>query len=213
VSLFQDARLSIHRDALHAFTTLQAILALNGYVARRTTTGAYNCRKIAGTSSWSLHSLGIAADINWDTNPVTSNSRPMVTDLPGHVVSQIKQVSTVRGLQVFRWGGDFNRYKDPMHFELRTTRAETIMGIDQSTVPVRLGIVAVGCTGPRVAEVHRLLALTGFQAKNDNLYSTETAKAVTDWQEKLNLPADGVWGPLTQATTDGLFRYLRRISQ
>lgn len=67
--------------------------------------GCYYPRFIAGSTQPSLHSYGIAFDIN-----VPGNQRGTVGDLDRSVVQIFKKWG-------FVWGGDWS-YTDPMHFEL-----------------------------------------------------------------------------------------------
>jgi len=79
--------------------------------------GAYNCRKVAGSSVRSMHAYGAAVDINtkyasywqWDTNdrdePQWRNKIPI----------QIVRIFEKHG---FIWGGNWYHY-DTMHFEYR----------------------------------------------------------------------------------------------
>lgn len=55
--------------------------------------------------SLSIHSYGLAIDINWDTNPVGK-----VGDLPDYVVDLFEK----RG---WTWGGRWKNPLDPMHLE------------------------------------------------------------------------------------------------
>lgn len=55
----------------------------------------------------STHSWGIAFDINWDQNPVSSK---LITDIPSAFV----KVFTDRG---WDWGGNWRGTKDSMHFQ------------------------------------------------------------------------------------------------
>ncbi len=67
--------------------------------------GCYYPRFIANTTQLSLHSFGIALDIN-----VPGNLRGTRGEISRDVVSIFKQWG-------FGWGGDW-RYTDPMHFEM-----------------------------------------------------------------------------------------------
>lgn len=67
--------------------------------------GCYNARFIAGSSSLSNHSFGLAFDVN-----VPGNLRGTVGEIDRGVVQIFKKWG-------FSWGGDW-RYTDPMHFEL-----------------------------------------------------------------------------------------------
>ena len=62
-------------------------------------------------SSLSLHSFGIAIDINPKQNPNSKTSKkPCQTDLPATVINTFKSNG-------FRWGGDYKTVCDAMHFE------------------------------------------------------------------------------------------------
>jgi hypothetical protein len=67
--------------------------------------GCYYPRFIAGTTSLSNHSFGLALDLN-----VPGNGRGTVGQMDRDVVSIFKKWG-------FAWGGDW-RYTDPMHFEM-----------------------------------------------------------------------------------------------
>ena len=67
--------------------------------------GCFYPRFIAGTSQLSLHSFGIALDLN-----VPGNQRGTVGEMDRTVVSIFKKWG-------FAWGGDWN-YTDPMHFQM-----------------------------------------------------------------------------------------------
>ncbi len=67
--------------------------------------GCYYPRFIAGTTSLSNHSFGLALDLN-----VPGNQRGTVGEMDRSVVSIFKKWG-------FAWGGDWH-YTDPMHFEM-----------------------------------------------------------------------------------------------
>ena len=67
--------------------------------------GCYYPRYIAGTQQLSLHSFGIAFDLN-----VPGNQRGTVGEMSRAVVAIFKRWG-------FAWGGDWG-YTDPMHFEM-----------------------------------------------------------------------------------------------
>lgn len=95
--------------------------------------GTYNCRLIAGTSGYSLHSYGIAFDLNPSRNPYGTR---LVYDHPDGLIADVLALRTVSGARVFRWGGDWdddpdtghNTY-DAMHFEITCTRADLASGL------------------------------------------------------------------------------------
>ena len=67
--------------------------------------GCYYPRFIAGTTTLSNHSFGLALDLN-----VPGNQRGTVGEMDRGVVAIFKKWG-------FAWGGDW-RYTDPMHFEM-----------------------------------------------------------------------------------------------
>lgn len=72
---------------------------------------AYNNRSKIGGYGKSLHSWGIAIDINPDSNPYErGNYGPPTTDIPGQIIDIFKKHG-------FAWGGDWPGERDPMHFE------------------------------------------------------------------------------------------------
>jgi len=113
--LHGEGRITIRSSTVYAWHALNACLVRHDYRTRRADTGAYNCRKITGGSGWSLHAYGIAADLNWQSNPYGPR---LITDMPPEMVADILAIRTKSGAQVFRWGGHYRTNKDAMHFEI-----------------------------------------------------------------------------------------------
>ena len=132
LNLHGAGRISIRNVTIDAFRALNACLVKHRYSTRRADTGAFNCRRITGGSGYSLHAYGIAADLNWSTNPY---GRRLVTDMPGAMVRDIKAIRTNNGKTVFRWGGDYSTNKDAMHYEVICPPADLRSGINPRTVP------------------------------------------------------------------------------
>lgn len=132
IALHGDGRITVDTRTQAAFAALNACLRAHGYRTRRSDTGAYNCRRITGGTGYSLHAYGIAADLNWQTNPY---SKRLITDMPPAMVAAIKAIRTRNGRQVFGWGGDYRTNKDAMHFEVVCTPGDLATGIDPRTVP------------------------------------------------------------------------------
>lgn len=87
------------------------------YVVKRI--DCFNWRDVRGMPGLlSMHSFGMAWDINPETNPMTPRGEPMITDMP----TEFADCFQVAG---FLWGGHFGR-RDPMHFELK----EEFWGVD-----------------------------------------------------------------------------------
>ncbi|MFA6492890.1 MAG: M15 family metallopeptidase [Patescibacteria group bacterium] len=71
----------------------------------------YNNRSKVGGGGKSLHSWGIAIDINPEANPYQpGNYGPSQTDIPQVVIDIFKKYG-------FAWGGDWPGERDAMHFE------------------------------------------------------------------------------------------------
>jgi len=93
-------------------------------------TSAFNCRRVAGSSSWSQHSYGRAIDINPVQNPYVSGStvsppaggayldRGHVR--PGMIVADDAAVRSFAAVG-WSWGGAWARTKDYQHFSLTGT--------------------------------------------------------------------------------------------
>jgi hypothetical protein len=80
-----------------------------GYQPRIGWCWGFDCRPISGTNVPSLHSWGLAVDINAPTNP---RQYALHTDMPGWM-------PTLWNKYGFRWGGNYPAgiAKDPMHYE------------------------------------------------------------------------------------------------
>lgn len=139
-----------------AWAALAAVLTHHGYEVRPGDTDSYNCRTITGGSGKSLHSYGIALDVNWTTNPYIDHtgerearfsdgssqaSRAIDvkehradTDMTPTMIADVRAITTTAGVRVFDWGGDWQSVKDCMHFELDLSPDELAAGIDWSTV-------------------------------------------------------------------------------
>lgn len=75
--------------------------------------------------------------------------------------------------------------------------------------PAPSGIYTIGSSGQKVTDIQNLMNGVGCGPISvDGQYGPQTAGAVACWQRKLNVSADGVWGPATQAATDSLFAWL-----
>lgn len=212
---FEKRTLALHSGAalaglnaqvLEAFQALDAIMRTFRYVPRSNTptaweTGAYNCRKITNGSGYSLHAYGIAADINARTNPFGPR---LVTDMPYAMVAAVKAIRTREEIQVFRWGGDYRRNKDAMHYEVVASPAELRSGIDWATVsveapnpndPTTWPTLRNGDRGPSVSRLAELLREEGFTDLNKgSSFGVKTDGAVRSYQRSRKLMVDGIVG-------------------
>lgn len=153
---FGEDRILVAPPTIEAWQALYSVLEHHGYHVRVDDTDSYNCRAIKGKTVKSLHSYGIALDVNWHTNPWrdhpgtrsvkfsgkdTQDARGSDvkhgradTDMTPEMIADVRAIATNDGQRVFTWGGDWNSVKDAMHFEVRLAPADFEAGIDWQTV-------------------------------------------------------------------------------
>jgi peptidoglycan hydrolase-like protein with peptidoglycan-binding domain len=179
------------------------------YNLKSGSTGAYNCRPIAGTSKASNHSWGLAVDINWNDNPY---SYTFHSEIPPKVVKMWNDCG-------WYWGGFYGGRKDTMHFEYigkpsdvakHTAKAKEYANpTPKPSKPAdnskghwhqwykwrkgdRLRTIQRWWVGDDVAMLQRYLGL-----KDDGYFGPDTEKAVKRYQMSQDLKADGIVGPKT----------------
>lgn len=121
-----DRAFYVERNTKNAWVALNSILRKWDYRFRDLDGGTYNCRRTS-SGRWSLHSYGLALDINPDKNPVGTSTTNMALSM----IRAIEEIRTRRtGRQVFAWGGRWSgSASDPMHFQVGATRAELAEGL------------------------------------------------------------------------------------
>lgn len=201
----QQIRLTVARPAALAFDVLLDTFAAFGYVIRPKVTGAYNCRKITGGSVPSAHASGIALDVNWDTNPYTAGR--LVTDIPREMVVACEAIRTKAGIQVWRWGGDWDgrpetphQFYDAMHWEVLATAAQLAVGIPRTLdqpAPAGMPVLRKDMQGPAIVRLQELLTIAGFPVPNTGSFLDITSRAVRAFQASRGLKVDGRVGPAT----------------
>lgn len=139
-----------------AWRALYQVFHHHGYRCRLDDTDSYNCRAMKNGKTKSLHSFGIALDVNWHTNPYIDHAGTRKvrysdgadqdarardvklgradTDMTPQIIQDVEQIATVGGEPVFEWGGRWNSIKDAMHFQIKQSPGEMSSGIDWSTV-------------------------------------------------------------------------------
>lgn len=138
----QQGRLAVHRQWADEILVVFRRLYREGFPIRRVrlvdrfdaddresmrhdNTSAFNCRYVAGTTTWSQHAFGRAIDINPVENPYVDGSH--VSPRRGRRYldrSDVRPGMIVRGgvvLRAFRrigwgWGGTWSSVKDYQHF-------------------------------------------------------------------------------------------------
>jgi len=134
-----------------AFAALEQALRSTGYRPR--SVWNFNCRGIAGSGRSSLHSYGLALDIDPRCNPhrrgaqgparfssaATQEARcrdvlagRADTTFTPEQVAAIEAIQTLDGLQVFAWGGRWRTAPDSMHFQINVSPQEIRRGIAPS---------------------------------------------------------------------------------
>jgi hypothetical protein len=153
---FGPDKIRVAPPAAQAFGALASVLLHHRYDIRTEDTDSYNCRQITNGTGRSLHSYGIALDVNWTTNPFIDHGDSRLvrfsdketqaqraldvrfgradTDMTPEMIADVERIGTVGGVQVFEWGGRWRTRKDCMHFEIDVSPDELAAGIDASTV-------------------------------------------------------------------------------
>jgi hypothetical protein len=116
----------VEKNTAPAWRIFSEIMKKHNYRFREPSGGTYNCRKIAGSNNYSLHSYGLALDLNPSKNPYSST---LTTDMPKAFRDDIKRIKTGNGKQVFEWGGDWSGRKDAMHWEVDVSRSDLRTGV------------------------------------------------------------------------------------
>jgi hypothetical protein len=208
---FGPDRIRVVPSTKDAWTALAQVMAQHDYAIRTGDTDSYNCRPITGGTGLSLHSYGIALDVNWNTNPyIKTPDRRKVrystrrsqdargqdvksgvadTDMTSDMIDDIRAIKTVDAKTVFAWGGDFSTAKDAMHFQIDLTPDELARGVDWGTHPVVAeapvpAFVRRGDVGAEVAYYQRKLARLSPKSPGtpDGKYGKATSDSVLAFQ-------------------------------
>ncbi len=205
ITLTNGVRVTVRAEIAELTTILMNECLRRGYVIRPADTGAYNCRKIAGTTRWSNHAWALAIDINWQLNPMR---KPLTTNIPTWMVQLFNRFG-------FAWGGHYSGTPDSMHFEFMGTPAQAGVATDMArrelvNKPVppppptgglpfhangsrTLRLATPNMRGTDVAFIQRWMAI----APADGVCGPGTDRGVKAYQSKQGLTADGVVGPGT----------------
>lgn len=159
----------------------------------------YAYRQVRGGGSWSFHSAGIAIDLNSVKHFYGARN----TFSPRQA-SMCRALARKYGL---RWGGDYRRTADEMHFEVILPRDRALVLARQvSNRPPRRRYPALQNLRyrhehPDIKLLQVRLRAIGYQpGVIDGIYGSRTRAAVAAFQRKQGWSgsgADGLMGPLT----------------
>ena len=183
VSLTLNGRfpVRVQPELVDATLALSDAIMAGGYRSPMGATGSYNCRKIGGSNTWSLHAYAVAIDWDYGVNPYLrgttiepgfkSDHRFELTEWQ---VDAVESIVNEHGESIWRWLGW--TIGDTMHFQVDVPpdRCQPTNGAD---------VIRRGDSGTDVAKWQNYL---------------------NRWVETYNLPdvplvEDGVYG---QATSD-----------
>lgn len=153
---FGPDRIRVAPPTTDAWEALADVLAGHGYLIDITTTDSYNCRATKAGTGRSLHSFGIALDVNWEKNPYRDHAGERAvrfsdkdsqverqedvrlgvadTDMEPAMIADVAKILTRSGTRVFEWGGNWKTVKDCMHFEIDVSPDELADGLDLSGI-------------------------------------------------------------------------------
>lgn len=117
--------MTVHKKAKRAFLRLDHIFkekAPKYYrdICRESDSGTYNCRKIAGTDTYSNHAFGLAIDLDWQENARDGDFKSEMRTRGADVIVQVEKEGFMR------WGGRYSS-PDDMHFEVVMTLAQLLL--------------------------------------------------------------------------------------
>ncbi len=113
--------LEVAREAVPVWAAVSQIMDSEPYYFRESAGGTYNCREIGNTGRWSLHSYGIAIDINPSQNP---QREPLTHNYPGNFIERMEGIRA-NGKQAVAWGGRWTTVRpDAMHWQINVSPAD-----------------------------------------------------------------------------------------
>ncbi|MGL5851530.1 MAG: peptidoglycan-binding protein [Phycicoccus sp.] len=199
------------------------VAAVLGYVARRVDAEVESLvsgwcwghayRAISGSNTYSNHASGTAIDVNAPRHPLGS-SNTFTSAQQARIRAILAECDGV-----IRWGGDYTRRKDDMHFEINVRPGDARLpalarrvggsgGGGTPTPPSGWSTVRRGDSGFRVVAVQHLLRHRGQSVAADGVFGAATADRVSAFQRSTGLAADGIvgertWPPLVVLVREG----------
>jgi peptidoglycan hydrolase-like protein with peptidoglycan-binding domain len=202
--------------AVDAFAALETALRAAGY--EPASRWAYNCRKIRGTERFSLHSYGIAIDIDPKLNKFTDGD-PFAGKLQPKHVDAALAIKNVRGRSIWSWGGSW-RKPDRMHFQLDQGPGgvqvdwSSVAGADPTVPAVETEVTDRPTTDAEaVGAVASISDSSPTEEEENVLKKGSRGKAVTYFQGRIliwndtALPQHGADGDYGDETSDWVQRF------
>lgn len=171
----------------------------------------YANRAIAGTTTPSNHSWGLAVDLDAPENPylpaaVHRQAHPLRKTFPGGRVlrsTMPEDVEAIANRWGFGWGGRYTTRPDPMHFEYMGSTDDAKQLVNgmgdfpkperpRKVPPAERPITRRGSRGPFVRYLQRKLGIP-----RDGIFGPVTEGAVRTFQQDKGLTVDGIVGPET----------------
>lgn len=115
----QIVKVLVADPAIGIFTAISQIMGSEPYLFRESSGGTYNCRNIGDSGLPSLHSYGIALDLNPSKNP---HRYPLKTDMPPTFIKRMEGIKA-NGKKALQWGGRWSK-PDAMHYEVDVAPAD-----------------------------------------------------------------------------------------
>ena len=131
--------LLVAEQAIPVWAAVSQIMSSEPYYFEDPDGGTYNCREIDNSGRWSLHSYGIAIDLNPDENP---QKNPLTHNYPGDFIKRMEGIRA-NGKQAVAWGGRWTSVApDAMHWQVN------VAPVDCKNVVWDKGGGQVPTTGP-----------------------------------------------------------------
>ena len=194
VTTFMGKSLRWHKWALVPLKKVEADIVASGVKYNFNIMYTYSNRNIVGSKTKSMHAWPLAIDINPAQNPYRQNG-PLITNLPSEVISAFKRHG-------FRWGGNWKRPVDPMHFEYVGPP------IKDAVIPGEN--LKKGSRGDDVKDLQQKLKNLGWTLEVDGIFGDRTDAIVRSFQGSKGIDVDGIVGPQTRAAFSVADRVLKR---
>ena len=117
----QRAFFTLFRSRFRIMAMAPMSVNMPGVTDMSIVTAGYNCRAVAGTSTWSQHAYGTAIDVNPLQNPMfrgVVHPGSLYAARSHYWIGMMHSDGAVRAFTEngFYWGGNWNSLKDYMHF-------------------------------------------------------------------------------------------------